>query len=198
MNIPSSDGPQARHVPVDAPPVRDFRVDGWLVEPSRNRLVRGGTAVRVRPQLIDVLTCLAARPGQVVSKARLLSEVWADRYVAESGVSRCMAELRQLLEDDARQPRIIETIPKRGYRLIAPVVHVETEGPRLLPARPAPARSPTPGATGAPACEAVAPGARSTAAGWWNGGMARAARLFLAAAGVLTELARQLARRVAS
>jgi DNA-binding winged helix-turn-helix (wHTH) protein len=104
-----------------APLTSDFRVDGWLIQPSRNRLEKGSTSIRVRPQLIDVLACLASLPGQVVSKEHLLAVVWNDRFVAESGVARCVAELRQLLADDARQPRVIETISKRGYRLIAPV-----------------------------------------------------------------------------
>ena len=52
------------------PPLRSFRIDGWLVEPARNRLVRGDTVIHVRPQLIDVLSCLAARPGEVVAALR--------------------------------------------------------------------------------------------------------------------------------
>jgi DNA-binding winged helix-turn-helix (wHTH) protein len=169
----------------------DFRVDGWLVEPSRNRLVRGSTAIHVRPQLIDVLTCLAARPGQVVSKARLLSEVWSDRYVAETGVSRCMAELRQVLEDDAKQPRIIETIPKRGYRLIAPVVRAGTHD---TIAAAAPAGCVPPPA----ACPAIQTVRGRRGGAWWHLSLAATARLFLAAAGVLTEVAKHLARRVGS
>lgn len=101
--------------------VPDFRVDGWLVQPGLNRLARGTTTLRVRPQLMDMLTCLARHPGKVVPKDQLLAVVWNDRYVAASGIARCVAELRQALDDDARQPHIIETITKRGYRLIAPV-----------------------------------------------------------------------------
>ena len=100
---------------------RDFLVDGWLVQPAQNLLVNGTTVIRVRPQLIDILACLATQPGRVVSKSVLLKRVWGDRFVADSGVTRCMAELRGILKDDARRPRIIETITKRGYRLIAPV-----------------------------------------------------------------------------
>jgi DNA-binding winged helix-turn-helix (wHTH) protein len=113
--------------------LRDFRVAEWLVQPSRNRLVRGDTSVRVRPQLIDVLVCLSRRPGSVVSKDELLASVWGDRFVAESGIARCVAELRQALADDARTPKIIETIPKRGYRLVAPVARDEATPARLSP-----------------------------------------------------------------
>ena len=118
---------------------QEFRIDGWLVQPNRNRLVKGARDLRVRPQLIDVLSCLAAQPGRVVTREQLLSVVWSDRFVAASGVARCMAELRQALADDARNPRIIETIPKRGYRLIAPVEPVDTvpdhPRPTVAPAR---------------------------------------------------------------
>jgi DNA-binding winged helix-turn-helix (wHTH) protein len=107
------------------PDTRDFRIEDWLVQPARNQVVRDGTVTKVRPQLIDVLACLASRPGRVVSKEQLLSEVWKDRFVGESGVARCVAELRQLLADDAKQPRIIETISKRGYRIVAPVEFVD-------------------------------------------------------------------------
>ena len=118
--------------PVPArPDLRDFHVDGWFVQPGLNLLVRGETSIRVRPQLIDVLSFLAVRPGAVVTKNQLLSSVWSDRHVCESGIARCVAELRHILADDARRPRIIQTIPKRGYRLIAPVEHAD--GPNTAP-----------------------------------------------------------------
>jgi DNA-binding winged helix-turn-helix (wHTH) protein len=122
---------------------QDFRVADWLVQPSRNRLVHGETAVRVRPQLIDVLACLARRPGAVISKDELLSTVWSDRFVAESGIARCIAELRQAMADDARTPTIIETIPKRGYRLVAAVGPGNPERARPAPVAPLPALPPT-------------------------------------------------------
>ena len=113
--------------PETSPPdPQNFHVDGWLVQPRLNRLVRGERAIHVRPQLVDLLACLAQKPGAVVSRDQLLATVWSDRHICESGVARCIAELRQILADDARQPRIIETIPKRGYRLIAPVEHADS------------------------------------------------------------------------
>ena len=102
----------------------DFRVDGWLVQPDLNRAARGDTMVHLRPQLVDLLACLATQPGRVFSKDQLLATVWRERFVAATGVARCVAELRQALSDDARQPRIIETIPKRGYRLLAQVERI--------------------------------------------------------------------------
>ena len=103
----------------------DFWVGDWLVEPASGRLSREGTSVRLRPQLMDLLVCLASRAGRVVLKDDILEQVWPGQFIAESGLGRCMAELRHALQDDVQEPRFIETIPKRGYRLIAPVTSVE-------------------------------------------------------------------------
>lgn len=103
----------------------DFRVGEWLVEPSLDRLSRNGAVVRLRPQLTNLLVLLAAHAGRTVSKDEILSKVWEGQFVAESGMTRCIAEIRQALQDDAREPKIIETIPKRGYRLVAPVAFLD-------------------------------------------------------------------------
>ncbi len=102
--------------------LRDFRLAGWLVQPSLGRLTCDGVVVRLRLQLMDMLVYLAERAGRTVTRQELLATIWSGRFVAESGLPRCVAELRQALGDSAREPRIIETIPKRGYRLIAAVV----------------------------------------------------------------------------
>jgi len=104
-----------------APPLEDFLVDGWLVQPTLGRLSRGNATLRLRPQLMDVLVCLASGNGCTVRKQELLDTVWDDRPVTKTAIARSVAELRQALGDDARQPRIIETIPKRGYRILAPI-----------------------------------------------------------------------------
>jgi DNA-binding winged helix-turn-helix (wHTH) protein len=96
-----------------------FSLGAWLVEPALNRISRGSDVRHVRPRLMDVLVFLCERAGEVVSKDEILERVWQQRFVAESALSRSVAELRQLLEDDAERPRFIETIPKRGYRVLA-------------------------------------------------------------------------------
>jgi DNA-binding winged helix-turn-helix (wHTH) protein/tetratricopeptide (TPR) repeat protein len=100
-------------------------VGDWLIEPKACHASREGVVVKLRPQLTDLLVCLARRAGDIVLKDEILAEVWPGQYIAESGLSRCVAELRQSLHDAAQEPRFIETIPKRGYRLIAPVVWLE-------------------------------------------------------------------------
>ncbi len=104
----------------------DFHIGDWLVQPSLDRLSRNGTSVRLRPQLTDLLVLLARRAGRTVSKGEILERVWGRQFVGDSGVSRCIAELRHALDDNARKPVFLETINKRGYRIVAPVVFVET------------------------------------------------------------------------
>lgn len=86
--------------------------------------------MRLAPKVSDLLLCLVEHRGRVVSKDELLEVVWDGRFLADSALSRTVAELRAALEDDARAPRFIETIPKTGYRLLpesesAPTVESE-------------------------------------------------------------------------
>src|SRR5262249_37112264 len=89
-------------------------------------------AVQVEPKVMEVLVCLARRAGRVVTKDDLVREVWEGRFVSDDVVWRSVRELRRALGDEARDPRFIETIPKRGYRLLAPVAEIPT--PDELPA----------------------------------------------------------------
>jgi TolB-like protein/DNA-binding winged helix-turn-helix (wHTH) protein/Flp pilus assembly protein TadD len=102
----------------------DFRLGAWLVHPAQCRLSKDGQTVQVRAKVMDLLTYLATHPGEVIPKDRLLDDVWGTRDVSESALTRTITELRQALGDDAEQPRLLETIQKRGYRLIAPVVSI--------------------------------------------------------------------------
>jgi DNA-binding winged helix-turn-helix (wHTH) protein len=126
--------PTGRAIPNDrtARYSTDLRIDGWLVQPTLNLLTREDATVRLRAQLMDLLLCLASRPGRVFAKEDLVAEVWEGRWIAQSALSRCVAELRAALGDDAQQPHVIQTITKRGYRLIAPVEVVS------VPAEPSP------------------------------------------------------------
>lgn len=103
-----------------------FRLGEWWVEPSLNRLTRRGDAVRLEPKMMDVLVALARQPGQVVTKAELEAAVWPGVFISDSVLTRAVAGLRRALGDDAQAPRVIETIAKRGYRLL---VAVESAAP---------------------------------------------------------------------
>jgi len=101
-----------------------FRIGAWTVLPRSNELTRPGETVHVEPKPMQVLTLLAERAGDTVTRDELLDTVWADVYVTENALSRCISQLRKLFDDDPREPRFIETIPTVGYRLIAPVHHL--------------------------------------------------------------------------
>jgi DNA-binding winged helix-turn-helix (wHTH) protein len=73
---------------------------------------------------MDVLVFLMEHPGEVLSRETIIDAVWSEQFVGEAVIRRAIASLRRALGDDARNPRFIETIPKRGYRLIAPVEHL--------------------------------------------------------------------------
>jgi Tol biopolymer transport system component/DNA-binding winged helix-turn-helix (wHTH) protein len=103
--------------------LREFQLAGRLVQPALNRIRNGVATVQVEPKVMHVLLRLAERPGEVVTKEQLIDEVWAGVYVTEDVLVRAVRELRKLFDDDSETPRIIETIRKRGYRLVAPVVY---------------------------------------------------------------------------
>ncbi|MGH9502147.1 MAG: winged helix-turn-helix domain-containing protein [Terriglobales bacterium] len=92
-----------------------------MVQPKLNTVSSNGTAVRLEPKVMEVLLCLASRPGEPVPKESILSTVWADAFVTDDVLARSISELRRTFGDNPRQPRFIQTIPKRGYRLVAPL-----------------------------------------------------------------------------
>jgi adenylate cyclase len=98
-----------------------LQVGDWEVDPALNEVRRGGEAVRLEPKAIEVLRYLAERPGQVVGREALLSAIWPGVVVGDDALTQAIIKLRRALGDDAHSPRYIETISKRGYRLIAAV-----------------------------------------------------------------------------
>ena len=100
---------------------RRFQVGDFVVEPDLNRITRGNAAVSVEPKVMDVLVCLAERPGEVFTREEILRRVWPDTHVTEEALTYSISALRKVLGDDARYPHIIQTISRRGYRLIAQV-----------------------------------------------------------------------------
>jgi len=98
-----------------------YRIGEWTVDPDTCRMTRGDQCRPLRPKLTDLLLLLAHHAGEVLTKDQILDHVWQTRFVSESALTRNVAELRQLLDDTVKPPRYVETIPKRGYRLVAEV-----------------------------------------------------------------------------
>ncbi len=119
-----------------------FLVGGWRVEPTLNRLVRGDVSVQLEHKAMDVLLCLVENAGEVVTKHELLDAVWQTEFVSDNTLQRRIAELRDALDDNALNPRYIETFRKRGYRLIAEIgaVDHQVDPTPLIPESPSTAR----------------------------------------------------------
>lgn len=98
-----------------------MRIGDWSLDPSASTLSRGGETVPLESRSLRLLLCLAREPGTVVTTEALLDEVWPDVTVSQDSVYQAIAGLRRTLGDDPRQPVYIATVPRKGYRLIAPV-----------------------------------------------------------------------------
>ena len=123
---------------------RQVRFDRFRFDPDTGRLWAGAQEVRLTPKSAAVMTLLVAHAGEPVTKENLFASVWPDTAVSDDALTTCIAELRRALEDDARQPRFIETRHRRGYRFAAPLSPVEED------AAPTPDQ-PAAGAVSAPA-----------------------------------------------
>ena len=96
-------------------------IDDWLVLPPEGLISRGKQTIRLEPKAMAVLAYLASRPGEVVTRDELEKDVWRGAVIGYDAVTSTIIKLRKALQDNARNPRYIATIPKRGYQLIAQV-----------------------------------------------------------------------------
>ncbi len=101
--------------------MKRVRIGEWQADPAANELRRGAEVARLEPKAMEVLMLLAQRPGQLMSREELFSAAWPGVVVGDEALTQCIIKLRRALGDDARAASYIETISKRGYRLIAPV-----------------------------------------------------------------------------
>lgn len=106
---------------MDRPITTKLRIGDWCVNPSSGQISRDGQTSRVEVRAMRLLLCLAEHAGEVVSIDDLLNLVWADVTVAPDSVYQAVTSLRRQLGDDSKQPTYIETVPRLGYRMVAPV-----------------------------------------------------------------------------
>jgi DNA-binding winged helix-turn-helix (wHTH) protein len=93
------------------------QIGGWEFSASTGELRRRTDVRRLEPRAAKALELLCEAKGEVVSQEQLIAGVWGGRALSDNSVAVVIGQLRKALDDDAREPRIIETIPKRGYRL---------------------------------------------------------------------------------
>jgi Tol biopolymer transport system component/DNA-binding winged helix-turn-helix (wHTH) protein len=140
----------------------DFRVGDWIVHPSLNALERDGTTVHLEPKVMQVLLTLASEPSEVFTRDTVQRQVWPDVVVGEDVLIRAIGKIRRAFHNES----VIETVPKVGYRLVAPVIREPggittevTESPESfapLPAAEGAAAVDTATATPSPLAEIVA------------------------------------------
>jgi DNA-binding winged helix-turn-helix (wHTH) protein len=117
-----------------------FRFDRFLLDPGDRQLRRDDAPVELNGRYLDALLLLVREQGRLVSKDRFHAEVWRGVPVTDEALTQCIKTLRRQLGDDAARPRFIETVPKHGYRFIAPVEGIAAE-PAPPPASSAPSAS---------------------------------------------------------
>ncbi|MDQ3477713.1 MAG: transcriptional regulator [Pseudomonadota bacterium] len=112
-----------------------FRFDRFVLDPADRQLRRDDAPVELNARYLDALALMVREQGRLISKDRFLAEVWRGVPVTDEALTQCIKTLRRQLGDDASRPAFIETVPKHGYRFIAPV---ETVGADTAQAAPSP------------------------------------------------------------
>lgn len=102
----------------------EFRLGSWTICPARCRIERGTESRRVKPKSMEVLERLMEARGAVVSRDELFDAVWPGLAVSDDVLTNSVVELRKAFDDSARDPKVIETIPRKGFRLMADIAPV--------------------------------------------------------------------------
>lgn len=103
-----------------------FLLNDWHIDADTNRISKDGADIKLERKMMDVLVYLAQHQGELVTREQLENAAWGDTVVGYEALTSCIAKLRKLLDDDPKQPCFIETISKRGYRLVAEVKEEKT------------------------------------------------------------------------
>jgi len=110
---------------VSSPDLPDcvIRCGEFAASPETGELYRNGTKIKLQGQPFEILSLLLKRPGRIVTREELRRQLWpSDTFVDfEHGLNAAVNRLREALEDSAEEPRFIETVPRRGYRFVAPI-----------------------------------------------------------------------------
>src|SRR3954464_5665683 len=114
-----------------------FRFDRFTLDAADRRLRRDGAPVELNARYLDALCLLVGDAGKLIPKERFLDEVWRGVPVTDEALTQCIRTLRKQLGDEAGRPRFIETVPKHGYRFIAPVEALERPSAAPIAGSPA-------------------------------------------------------------
>ena len=125
-----------------------YRFGPYHLDRAAYRLLDGDRTIELSPKAIDLLLLLVERAGSLVTKDDILKAVWPDVAVTDNALTQVVSDLRHALGDSSTTPRYVETVPRRGYRFIAPVEPVASGPSAQAGAQPAAAnRRPSPCST---------------------------------------------------
>ena len=96
-----------------------YVIDKWTVDPALNQISSGDRVISLEPRLIDLLDFLSGHPNVTHSRETLEQTVWGGARVSDGTINHAIAQVRKALDDDPKQPKFIQTIPKKGYRFLA-------------------------------------------------------------------------------
>jgi TolB-like protein/DNA-binding winged helix-turn-helix (wHTH) protein/Flp pilus assembly protein TadD len=169
-------GDEARHILLDTIGSRRsmagqspalLKIGDWIADPGIDTLTRAGQTQKLEPRAMRLLLMLAQSPGNVISVEQMLNQVWSGVIVGPASVYQAISQLRRMLGDTDPEPTYIATVPRKGYRLIAPVHPVSPAPPLAASPQPAPPSpvaalpAPIPASLPSAALHAPADGARS-------------------------------------
>lgn len=100
---------------------KPYKIGEWIIDPDRSIASRCDEEVRLEPKTLELLNYFVLRPGEVISRSKLLDVVWPEVTVGDEVITNTIAKLRRTFRDNIKSPEFIQTIPKRGYRLVASV-----------------------------------------------------------------------------
>jgi len=100
-----------------------FRFGIFELDLTTGKIFKKGVPLRLQPQSLKILSMLLNAPGEIITREEIRQALWRDEIVVdyELGINRCIRQIRQVLSDDPVAPRYLETLPRQGYRFIAPV-----------------------------------------------------------------------------
>jgi len=104
-----------------------YQFGSFTFKVSEYYLMKGNKELHLRPKTCQTLQFLVEHHGKLVEKEEIIENVWSDTIVTENTLTQCIKEIREKLEDSSDNPRFIKTIPRVGYKFIAPVKKIETQ-----------------------------------------------------------------------
>ena len=114
----------------------EFKLDTFHVYPKHNKISGQGSVIKLEPKIMQVLCLLATHQGVVLSRQDIADKLWPDTIVGLEVITRAIFELRKVLADDAKKPKYIETIARKGYCFIAEIEPIATASMNIHPKKP--------------------------------------------------------------